>query len=192
MVKGLPHITRWEHALYPGGTFDTASEDIAKATLRIGGRRVILAHMGTNLIDIRGWKGRLSCEQRLMELMAQVKRFYSLIRSFNATCFIIFSSVLPRPVDFDHSDQLRINFNKALKAFARRKACGFLPTYTSFLIRSAGPAQGRPLPGVWARRDGGLHLNMGGRFLLNERLKSALAPKELGRMARNANFSHWR
>ena len=194
MVKGLPLSARpqWEHAPYSGGDFNSASKDIEGGRLRVGGRRVILVHMGTNPIDIRGWKGRLTCEQRLFEIMAQVKRFYEAVRRYNATCFIIFSSVLPRPVDWIHSKVLCCKFTKSLRAFARKRNCGFLPSYTSFIVRDAGPLRGEPLPGLWAKRDGGLHLNLNGRAIMEGRLKDALHPNRLGQMAREVKFPHWK
>ena len=194
MIKNPPlnSYKHWEHAAYPGGSFSSATEAINSGKLRIGGRRVALVHMGTNPIDVRGWQDRIPCERRLAEIMQEVKLLYSAIRARNATCFIIFSSVLPRPVDWVASKRLCIDFNKALRSFARSKKCGFLPSYTSFIVKEAGPLQGEPLPGLWARRDGGLHLNLNGRYIMNERLKSALHVRQLGVMARQANFPHWR
>ena len=66
-----------------------------------------------------------------------------------------------------------------------------MPTYTSF-AEPKGPNKGDPLPGLWAVNDGGLHLNLLGRFLFSERFKNALHPKQLGAMARHVGFLHWR
>ena len=115
---------------------------------------------------------------------------YIVVKTFNSTCFIVFSAVLPRKCDWKDTKEIVFEFNRRLKKFCDSKKCGYMPTYTSFSVKT-GPSKGDPMPGLWAVRDGGLHLNFQGRYLFTERFKSALNPKELGEMARKVNFVHW-
>ena len=188
--KALPHHQLWEHCLLSGKSFPDATAKIYDRSVVVGGRRVIAIHLGTNGICFRTW-ARDTMENRLHELMLQVKQLYTAICTFNATCFIVFSAVLPRKCDWSKTRSLCFNFNHSLKRFCAEKHCGFMPTYTSFAVKK-GQSKGDPLPGLWAVNDGGLHLNLPGRFLFGERFKSALHPKQLGAMARGVGFQHWR
>ena len=126
-----------------------------------------------------------------MNSCVQVKQLYTAIRTFNSTCYIAFSAVLLWKCDWSETKILCFRFNSSLKKFCAQKHCGYMPTYTSFAV-AKGTCKGDPLPGLWAVRDGGLHLNLPGRFLFSQRFKSALHPKQLGVMARGAGFKHWR
>ena len=164
-----------------GKSFPDVILDVYAGKIRVGGRRVIALHLGTNGICYKTWGGKMSRRNRYHELMVQVSQVYTAIRKFNSSCFIIFSSVLPRKCDWSNTKELCILFNQRLKQFCQEKKCGYMPTYTSFAEPKdliGGIKKGDPLPGLWAVKDGGLHLNLAGRFLFAERFKNALHPKQ--------------
>ena len=173
-----------------GKTFKDATERILAGDIRVGGLRVVVFHLGTNSMDHRGWGGRLSWQQHLASMQEEVKALYRSVRRFNATCFIIFSAVLPRGCDWQHTQELYLAFNRFLRRLAREKHCGFMPTFTSF-IHKDGSMKGRPISSLFAIRDGGLHLNLVGRQVFADRFKMALSPKQLHSMATAAGFAHW-
>ena len=185
--KALPPQRSWEHVLLSGKSFPDATARVYDRSMAVGGRRVIAIHLGTNGVCHRTWARTTSLENRLNELMIQVKQLYTAIRTFNGTCFIIFSAVLPRKVDWSDTKSLCLKFNNSLKKFCTQKHCGYMPTYTSFAIKK-GDGKGDPIPGLWAVKDGGLHLNLQGRFLFSQRFKHALHPKQLRVMARGVGF----
>lgn len=186
--KALPNNKLWTHELMTGKTLSDATQAIYSKQLKVGGLRVIAFHLGTNSVDYRVW-GRqgITWEHRLEHLKEEVKALYRAVRKYNATCFIVFSAVLPRKCDWQHTELLYKAFNNSLKAFCRSKACGFMPTYSSF-IHKEGPLKGRPIAQLFAKLDGGLHLNLLGRRLFGERFQMALSPKQLRSMAVAAGF----
>ena len=189
--KALPSRPQWQHVLLSGKSFPEATSGIHDRSIRVGGRRVIVIHLGTNGLCYNTWRGKMTPETVLYELICQVELLFRAVRTFNSTAFIVFSAVLPRRCDWENTKKVVLDFNTKLKAFCKRKNCGFMPTYSSFSV-SRGPEKGNPLPGLWAIRDGGLHLNLPGRHLFTERFKSALHPRQLGVMARSVGFPHWR
>ena len=102
-----------------------------------------------------------SWQDRLVARQEKVKALYRSVRHNNATCFIVFSAVLPRGCDWQHTQELYMAFSRFLCQFAREKRCGCMPTFTSF-IQKDGPKKGRPIEGLFAIRDRGLHLNLVG------------------------------
>ena len=189
--KALPSHKNWRHELMTGKTFTNVTDSIYNRTILIGGVRVVVIHMGTNSIDYRVWGrgGAGKWENQLEAIKGEVSSLFRAIRSFNATCFIIFSAVLPRKCDWQHTVALYRGVNSFLKAFCKAKNCGFMPTYSSFIFKS-GPCKGCPMGHLFARLDKGLHLNLSGRHILTERFRMALSPKQLLVSARAAKFKH--
>ena len=126
----------------------------------MGGLRVIVFHLGTNNMDHWGWSGKVSWQLQLAS-MQEVKALYRSVRHFNPTCFIVFSAVLPRRCDWQHTQELYLAFNHFLQSFARGKHCGFMPTFTSFIYKD-GPSKGCPIESLFVVRESGLHLNLVG------------------------------
>ena len=180
----------WSHHTLSGKTFKDATERIISGDIRVGGLRVIAFHLGTNSMDYRGWGGKISWQEQLSSMQEEVKALYSSVRRFNATCFIVFSAVLPRGCDWQHTQELYLAFNRFLRNFARGKHCGFMPTFTSFIYKD-GPRKGGPIESLFAVRDGGLHLNLVGRQVFTDRFKMALSPKQLHSMTVAAGFKFW-
>ena len=151
----------------------------------------MVIHMGTNSVDYRVWSrgGAGKWENQLEAIKGEVSSLYRAIRSFNATCFIIFSVVLPCKCDWQHIRPCTGGVNSFLKAFCKANNCGFMPTYSSFIFKS-GPCKGCPMGHLFAKLDKGLHLNLSGRHIVTERFRMALSPKQLLVSARAAKFKH--
>ncbi len=176
-------------------------DEIYAGKIRVGGLRVIFLHAGTNGIDYRVWGGRLTWEKRLKEMEQEVIQFYKAVRTYNASVFIIFSSVLPRPCDWDKTGKLVVAFNQYMKLFARTHKCGYAPLYSSFIHkkeeRTRDPVTGKervvvergsPLRHFFAIRDKGLHLNLSGGYIFTSRVRSLLETPELQMMIRRSGF----
>ena len=187
--KALPNNRLWYHVLMSGKSLSDATERIYEHSIAIGGLRVIVFHLGTNSICFRNWGHIMTWQQRLEQLKEEVKSLHQAVRQFNGTAFVIFSAVLPRKCDWMETRELYFGFNRALRQFCRSKNCGFMTTYNSFIHKS-GPCKDQPLAHLFARNDGGLHLNLAGRYIFSERFKMALSPKQLLAMAKCAGFKY--
>ena len=188
--KALPTHRDWTLHTLSGKTFKDATQKIVSGEIRIGGIRVAVFHLGTNSLDYRSWRHKGSWQEHLPVVQEELKAIYQAVRRFNATRFIMFSSVLPRGCDWELTRDLYIAFNCFLRSFARDKHCGFMPTYYSF-IHKDGVRKGRPLAGLFAVRDGGLHLNLISRQVFTDRFKMALSTRQLYQTAVAAGFKHW-
>ena len=188
--KALPTHKDWIVHTLSGKTFKDATQKIVSGEIRIGGIKVVVFHLGTNSLDYRGWKHKGSWQEHLPVVQEEVKAIYRAVRRFNATCFIMFSSVLPSGCDWEQTRDLYIALNRFLRSFAREKHCCFMPTYSSF-IHKGGVRKGRPLAGLFAVRDGGLHLNLIGRQVFTDPFKMALSTRQLYQTAVAAGFKHW-
>ena len=164
-------------------------QKIVSGKIRIGGIRGVVFHLGTNSLDYRGWRHKDCWQERLPVVREEVKAIYRVMRHFNTTCFM-FSSVLPRGCDLKQTRDLYIAFNRFLMSFARNKHCGFMPTYSSFIHKDR-VRKGRPLAGLFAVRDGGLHLKLIGRQFFTDRFKMALFTRQLYQTAVATGFKHW-
>ena len=88
----MPKHKLWELILLSGKSFPDAIARIMQHSITVGGRRVIAIHLGTNGVCYKTWSRTMAEKDRLSELLAQAKQLYTVIRSFNATAFIIFFS----------------------------------------------------------------------------------------------------
>lgn len=187
--KALPINRTWFHELLTGKSLSDATDKIYQGTILVGSLRVIVFHLGTNSIDFRTWGGRMTWQHRLEQMKQEVLSLFRAVRTFNGTAFIIFSAVLPRKCDWFETRELYFGFNRALRQFCKSRNCGFMSTYSSFIHKS-GPCKDQPLAHLLARNDGGLHLNLSGRYIFGERFKMALSPKQLFVMAKSSGFKY--
>ena len=95
-----------------GKSFPDAITAIYNRTVSVGGRRVIVIHLGTNGICYRTWAQSSTQESRLQELLLQAQQLFTAIRKYNSTCLVIFSAVLPRKCDWAQTKELCIAFNQ--------------------------------------------------------------------------------
>ena len=101
-------------------TFKDTTERILAGDIRVGELRVIAFHLGTNSMDYRGWVRKVSWQGHLAS-MQEVKALYRPVRRFNATCFIVFSAVLPQGCGWQHTQELYLAFNYFPRSFAKDK-----------------------------------------------------------------------
>ena len=185
--KALSINRLWSRLALIGKIFKDATERIISRDIRVGGLRVIAFNLGTNSLDYRRWGRMSSWQERLAAMQEEVKALYRSVRHYNATCFIIFSAVLPCGCDWQYTQEPHMAFKSFLHQFAREKRCGYIPTFTSFIYKD-GLKKGRPIEGLFAIRDGGLHLNLMGRQVFTDLISS---PRQLYSMAVAAGFKYW-
>lgn len=198
--KLLPGLRDCYHELKIGYTVKRLTEEIYDGSVRVGGLKVILLHMGTNSIDARKWQRFMTWQQRLGQIQDEFRQFYKAVRTFNGSAFIIFTSVLPRPCDWGTTKCLILALNRFLCQYARQTRSGYAPVFTSFvhkkdekLFDAEGKEvgmfkKGDPIRNLFADRDGGLHLNLAGGYLFTKRIRDLLTTKELFVMADKAGF----
>ena len=190
IAKAAPCLLHLRHEVRRGYRISQVTKELLDRTIRIGGLRVIVIHLGTNNMDARSWVGKLSVDEQLQVISEEFQSLYRTIRRFNATAFIIFISILPRKCDWDHTKVLYQEFNNFLCKFARQTKSGYLPFWRSFVYKD-GPMKGRPRGDYLAVNDGGLHLNIPGRAVFGERVKTELSVRYIRELVRRAGFT-WR
>ena len=142
--KALPMHRLWSHHSLSGKTFKDATEWIISGNIRVGGLRLIAFHLGTNSMDYMGWGGMISWQEQLSSMQEEVKALYSSVRRFNATCFIVFSAVLPRGYDWQHSQELYLGFNLSCGISPEANIVDLYPSLPCSFTRM-GRGKGAPL-----------------------------------------------
>lgn len=111
-----------------------------------------IIHVGTNDVNSHD---KLSVDQ----ILSYFNNLITVIRSISST-HIVFSSILPRPVDYSQTSSKVKLLNQRLEAKCKERHCQFIHSYRPFFYC------GKPNLDVFAVRDGGLHLNFEGVRLL--------------------------
>ena len=102
-------------------------ERILAGDMRVGGLRVIAVHLGTNSMDYKGWGGKVSWQGHLASLQEEFRVLYQSIRRFIATCFIVFSAVLPRGYDWQHTRELYLCLTASCRALLETTIVAICP-----------------------------------------------------------------
>ena len=121
---------------------------IQSKRLRINAKNVIV-HVGTNDINSMDTGSIMSCYSNLISVIREVSE-----------ANIVISGILPRPVDWLHTNDDVKQINKDLVEFCKKRRVRFVHTYKVFLHA------GKPRRDLFAVRDRGLHLNLEGQRLL--------------------------
>lgn len=119
---------------------------------------VIIVHVGTNDIHTLN----------LSEFSFRLHKLISLIRHFNFSSKLIFSAILPRPVDYFHSKYLVISFNNELQRICKQRNVLFVATFRPFL------RFGEPICALFSPLCN-LHVNHQGNLKLANFFKQVLA-----------------
>ena len=112
----------------------------------------VILHVGTNDIDNKSVK----------QIMQAYKFLFRACKSAASNATIVFSSILPRLVDYEDTKNTCINVNTRLQEFCRKNNLKFVKSYQRFLHA------GQPISHLYARRDGGLHLSFEGTKQLRQ------------------------
>ncbi len=113
----------------------------------------VIVHVGTNDISI------LSPDS----FPAAVNSLFTAIRQINPAIKLLYSAILPRPVDWSSTQSLVKRANNLIMRFCKARKIPFLSTFRPFV-----GANGVIHRHMFAVRDGGLHLNLeGSRVLTN-------------------------
>jgi lysophospholipase L1-like esterase len=111
-------------------------------------KHFIIIHVGTNDINSHD---KLSLDQ----IISYFNNLITVIRDISPT-HIVFSSILPRPVDYSQTSGKVKLVNQRLEAKCKERKCQFVHSYRFFFHG------GKPISDLFAVRDGGLHLNFEG------------------------------
>jgi len=130
---------------YPGINIARLASKIQREPFLVSKPFTIL-HVGTNDVN------SLSED----EIISDFNNLIAIVRRVSNT-FLLVSSILPRPLDYeDTSDKVK-NVNKQLKKLCGENHVRFLHSYRPFF------ECGQPIRRLFAVRDGGLHLNTAGQ-----------------------------
>jgi hypothetical protein len=113
----------------------------------------IILHVGTNNINSQE---KFSVD----DIVRLTNELFNVIWIHNPSAHIIVSSILPRPVDFDVTNEKVKLVNERLQLKCKERNCQFIKSYRPFFFK------GRPKRNLYAVRDGGLHLNFAGTDVL--------------------------
>jgi len=126
------------------------TKEIQWGQIDINAKNVII-HVGTNDIN----------SSDVGAIMSSFNNLISVIRQ-SSKANIVISGILPRPVDWDRSNDKVKAINKLLVGLCKDRKIRFVHTYKVFLH------EGKPKRELFAVRDGGLHLNLEGSRLLEK------------------------
>ncbi len=190
--KFLPSRPGIQHHLLPGCTVISLIDKIHSGNLNLQGYKAILVHMGTNDIDPRTWAGNMTWNTKVDQVIQSYNTLISEIRRQNSHALLLFSSILPRPKDWDTSKEVVITTNNRLKALCKARKCWYVPSYSPFILKGASidvAHKGNPIRHYFAHRDGGLHLTLPGSAVLSRVIIQALSDVELNKAAVARNVS---
>lgn len=146
IVKHLPLIEGVQLSAFPGTTITRLQHQLS--TINLSAFSFIIVHVGTNNVA-KGHSVAFMCSA-FADLVNYLRARAPGIR-------IIISSVLPRPVDDDSSRSIIYELNAYLeKNMAKDLNFHFLKSYRPFCFK------GQIKRHLFARLDGGLHLNSEG------------------------------
>ena len=148
IAKYVTGIRQAEVIAFPGINFSRLTRQIEKNP-KLVEKKFTIIHVGTN--DIKNYT--------IEEMLSFFNNLITLIRSMSSTT-IVFSSILPRPVDADETGEKVKEVNLRIKQKCKDRNVQFLHSFRPFL------KYGKPIRELFAVRDGGLHLNNEGTRLL--------------------------
>ncbi|XP_053395761.1 uncharacterized protein LOC123552691 [Mercenaria mercenaria] len=144
IIKHLPPLEGVEVYAFPGATIGRLQHLINTMRIPLHQFNYVIFHVGTNNIG-KGFSVSHMCSD-MVNLISQCRKISPRIH-------IIISSILPRPVDNEITDE-RIKFNaKVEKVLSVDLGVKFIKSYRPFCFK------GEIKRYLFARLDGGLHLN---------------------------------
>ena len=112
----------------------------------------MILHVGTNDIGYRAPYG---------DIISDFGNLIGICKKMKPSIQIIVSAILPRPVDHSYTDPMIRSVNKQLnKVLSKTLRFKFVPSYKPFMY--AGSVRRE----LFAKKDGGLHLNTEGTNVL--------------------------
>ena len=142
---------------FPGINISRMTQKVQSRRIEISARNVIF-HVGTN--DI--------CRMDVGEMLSAFNNLITVTKDLS-NANVLISAILPRPIDWDASDDKVKMINKKLVELCKDRNIRFLHTYKYFV------KSGRPKRELFAIRDGGLHLNLEGTKILKKLFVNVVA-----------------
>ena len=143
---------------FRGATIGELTYQIEKNQESIDGYPCMIIHVGTNDVN------RLTVNQ----FMSAYCNLISTVKSLFPNMIIGFSGILPRPTDFEKTNEKVFQVNMDLQRLCEKYKIHFIHAYRYFM------KFGKPLVELFACRDG-LHLNREGTKQLGSYFKRRVA-----------------
>lgn len=148
IIKDMSPIEGVVIRSFPGATIGKLSFHFSEGHISLENHDYLIVHVGTNNI------GRRDKQESIMSdygnLIAQIKKIKPTIK-------VIISAILPRPLDHQVTDQVIREINNKLKNYlAPDLGCKFVCSYKAVC------KFGTYRQYLYAKLDGGLHLNFEG------------------------------
>lgn len=148
IIKNIPPMEGVVVKSFPGATIGRLSQCIDKKLVDLSKFNYVIVHVGTNNINNRS---------SVAHMTADIANLVALIRRRRGYIHIIISAILPRPVDHALTDGRIKEFNRILdNVMSKDLHFKFIRTYRPFCFK------GQPRRYLFAKLDGGLHLNTEG------------------------------
>lgn len=148
IIKFLPPIEGVQIAAFPGATIGKLSYLFSSRKVAISEAEYIMLHIGTN--NVANGQSAETILADYANLIAIVRRLYPSIK-------IICSAILPRPVDHQTTDSVIRLINKSIETdLTKNLNIKFIRSYRPFC------ENGKVKRYLFAKMDGGLHLNSAG------------------------------
>lgn len=152
IIKNLDPIEGVQLKAFPGATIGKLGYLINSREIKWANYQYVIIHVGTN---------NVANKNTISSILSDFGNLIANIRKLNPHIRIIVSSILPRPVDHTLTDSIIRNINVQLeKSLSKTLNFKFVKSYRPFC--RAGAVQRC----LFARLDGGLHLNLAGSSTL--------------------------
>lgn len=157
MAKNVTGIFGTTLQVFSGRTISHVANEIQYGHANLEPFDYIILHVGTNDLGNRS---------PYAHIISDFGNLIGIIQNKKPSIKIIVSAILPRPVDLDITDGVRRAVNDYLqKSISKSMRFKFVCSYKPFMRAGMVPTE------LFAKRDGGLHLNTAGtsaltRFLI--------------------------
>ena len=157
IAKNVTDLFNTKLQIFSGYTIARMANEIQFGKADLEPYDYVIIHVGTN--DL----GNLSSYD---SMISDFGNLIGIIHRKKPSIYIVVSSILPRPCDYDITDKLRRRVNDYLqKSMSKSMRFKFVCSYKPFMYA------GKVRRELFAKNDGGLHLNTAGtdaltRFLI--------------------------
>lgn len=157
--------------ILPTVTVQQLTGDIALDAVEVGGFGAVLLHVGTNDIPSLG----VGYRRPIGAIVEDFSALLDVIRAKNSSCQVVFSAILPRPLDHLHSWFRVQQVNQGLRSLCSSESnVIFNPTYKFFV------SHGAPNLAYFSSLDH-FHPSAVGQSRLRQAFQQALSPVNLER-----------
>lgn len=161
IAKNVDYIQGVTLQAFPGDTIARLAHRIDYGVAKLDNFDYVIIHVGTNDVELN-FKRMRSEKEAYDAILSDFGNLIGIIRKKKPKINIIISSILPRPKDYDQTDIFTRKINSyLLNNMSKPYKFTFIKSYRPFVYC------GKVRRELFAKKDGGLHLNTQG----SERLR---------------------